>query len=83
MIGQWIGAHIKETLSEPNGGTLSWGRVASTFNALVAAVCIVYYMCVHKQMPDFGGITTYILGPYGMAKGSAVITAFKKDSPTP
>jgi hypothetical protein len=70
---------IREVLSEPNGGTLSWGRIASTV-CLVAAIVWVSRVAFHNwSIPSLDGIATFVLGPYAANKVSTAAQSFSNN----
>jgi hypothetical protein len=77
---------FREVMSEPGpAGTLSWGRVASSF-ALIASLVWVSYLLIKAhpiiEMP-FKDLTTFILAPYGANRLATTIQAFSGNPVTP
>ncbi len=71
---------VREIMSEPNGGTLSWGRVASSVALVAAIVWITRVLILTHSIPALDGITGFVLGPYGANK---VVTAAQAFSSSP
>jgi hypothetical protein len=72
---------IREFYSEPNGGGLSWGRLASTFTVLAAIGWITRILYLtHGLPPDMTGIAAFAVSPYAANK---VTTAAQSFSPNP
>ena len=64
---------IREIMSEPNGGTLSWGRVASTL-ALVAAIAWVSKIVLHTHtLPAVDGISAFVVAPSASNKVATAV----------
>lgn len=59
---------IREIFSEPNGGTLSWGRVASAACLCGALVWVSHTVFTTHTLPALDGITGFVIGPYASNK---------------
>ena len=72
---------VREIMSEPNGGGLSWGRVASSVALLAAITWVTRVLLMSHAMPgDLSGITGFVVAPY---TGSAMKTAVQSFSQNP
>lgn len=64
---------LREIHSEPGpNGTLSWGRVASSFTLLSAIIWVSHILIYTHGLPALDGITGFVLAPYASNK---VVTA--------
>jgi hypothetical protein len=73
---------IREILSEPAGGTLSWGRCAATF-ALLSGVTWVTKIVLHTHaLPDLTGVAAFSTAPYVANKVSAAAQSFSNNPVT-
>jgi len=76
-----IKAVIREVYSEPNGGGLSWGRVAASFTVIAAIGWITRILLLTHALPaDMTGIAAFAVSPYGANK---IATAAQSFSPNP
>lgn len=71
---------VREIFSEPNGGTLSWGRIASTVLLLVMVYLDIHFFLKAHLLPNFGGQSELIISPYAANK---LTTALQSFSPNP
>jgi hypothetical protein len=77
-----IKKHAYEILSEP-GGSLSWGRCASTVS-LLASIAWVSHLIIHTgQLPALDGITGFVIGPYGANKLGTAVQSFSQNPAVP
>jgi hypothetical protein len=85
----WMGIKkvVRETMSEPGpNGTLSWGRVASSFALIIGSAWITYIFI--KVPPhtiselravineDLRSVTEFVLAPYGSNKAMTALQSF-------
>ena len=71
---------FREIMSEPGpGGTLSWGRVASSLFAVAAIVWVSRLLYLNHAMPSLKDMTEFVLAPYGANKVSTVVQAFSSN----
>jgi hypothetical protein len=84
MAFQGIGKTFKEIYSEPGaGGTLSWGRVASTFTLIAAVVWVTRLVLQTHALPGLEGVTAFGLSPYIANKTGSVVQSFSQNPVTP
>lgn len=70
---------IREIHSEPGpGGTLSWGRVASSVSLLAVIVWVSHVLIISHQLPSLEGVTAFSLAPYGANKALTTVQSFSK-----
>lgn len=75
---------IKEVLSEPgSGGTLSWGRCASSVALMASLAWVTRLILVTHALPDLTGITGFTLAPYAAGKAAAAAQAYSNNPITP
>lgn len=70
---------LREVLSEPGNGTLSWGRIASTVTLFAALVWVSYILYHTGTVPALDGITGFMLAPYGANKLGTAAQAFSNN----
>jgi hypothetical protein len=72
---------FREIYSEPNGGGLSWGRVAATFTVLASIVWLSRVLYLTHSLPgNMTDIAAFMVSPYVANK---VTTAAQAFSPNP
>jgi hypothetical protein len=67
---------VREIFSEPGGGTLSWGRIASTVSLLASIVWVSHILIHTHVLPDLGGATGFTVGPYAANKVTTAVQSF-------
>lgn len=71
---------LREIHSEPGtNGTLSWGRVASSFALVSAVVWVSRLLILTHGLPALDGITGFVLGPYGANKAATAAQSFSQN----
>lgn len=71
---------IREIHCEPGtNGTLSWGRVASSFALVSAVVWVTRILFLTHSLPALDGITGFVLGPYGANKVATAAQGFSQN----
>lgn len=63
-----IAAIFREIHSEPSGGTLSWGRSASSVCLVAAIVWVSRVWFLTHAIPALDGVIGFVLAPYGANK---------------
>ena len=69
---------FREILSEPNGGTLSWGRVASSIALIAAIIWITKIVLFTHALPALDGASGFIVAPYASNKITTAVQSFGK-----
>lgn len=67
---------LREILSEPNNGGLSWGRVASSVALVASLIWITKILIFTGNLPSMDGITAYVVGPYTANKATTAVQSF-------
>ncbi len=70
----WVWTKVESMVSEPGTTSISWGRSWSTVHGLLAAVWVSFVIYKTRALPDFAGITTFVLAPYTVNKASTKIS---------
>ncbi len=70
---------VREIMSEPNGGGLSWGRVASSVALVAGIVWVSRILILTHGLPALDGITAFVLGPYTSNKVGAAVQSFSQN----
>jgi hypothetical protein len=74
---------VREIHSEPNGGTLSWGRCAST-GTLIAILIYVGHIVFHSHaLPDLAGASAFAISPYAANRVATAVQSFSSNPVTP
>lgn len=66
---------LREVHQEP-GGSLSWGRVASSFLLISAIAWVTHLILKTGGLPPLDGLTTFVISPYASNKVSAAVQSF-------
>jgi len=64
---------VREVLSEPGGGTLSWGRIASTTTLFAALAWVTHLVLKTGALPALDGISGFIIAPYAANKAATAM----------
>lgn len=73
---------LREIHTDPSGGVLSWGRVASSI-ALVACIFWATKVLLYTHaMPSLDGATGFIVAPYVANKTANAVQSFTKKDDT-
>lgn len=70
---------IREIFSEPNGGGLSWGRVASGVALVAAIVWVTRILILTHGLPALDGITGFVIAPYTANKVGTAVQSFSQN----
>ena len=82
MVFEAFKKALREIHCEPGpNGTLSWGRVGSSFCLIVAAVWVSYvvFRTPSHTIPALDGVIAFILAPYGTNKAITAAQAFSSN----
>jgi hypothetical protein len=74
---------IREIHSEPNGGTLSWGRCAATGSLIVVIGCILHVVCHTHALPPLGDAALFACSPYTANRVATAVQSFSTNPVTP
>jgi len=70
---------IREIHSEPNSGTLSWGRCAATGALVVASTAILYVVFHTHVLPSMTDAGAFVIAPYTANKVATAIQSFSNN----
>jgi hypothetical protein len=83
MTFQGVKKVIREIHSEPNGGTLSWGRCAATGAFITMAIAILHMTFHTGSMPSLSGAAEFVTAPYLANRVATAVQAFSGNPVTP
>jgi hypothetical protein len=84
---------IREVMSEPGpNGTLSWGRVASSFALIIGSGWVTYLLILvpphtvpelRALLAELRNVTEWVLAPYGANKIMTTVQSFSSEKSDP
>lgn len=83
MTLQGLKKVVREIHSEPNGGTLSWGRCAATGAFLTVAVSVLHVVFKTHGLPALDGAAAFVIAPYTANKVATAVQSFSQNPVTP
>jgi len=83
MTLQGLKKMVREIHSEPNGGTLSWGRCAATGAFLTMAIAILHTAFHNGSMPPLSGAAEFVTAPYLANRVATAVQSFSNNPVTP
>jgi len=74
---------VREIHSEPNGGTLSWGRCAATGAFITMAIAVLHTAFHTGAMPPLSGAAEFVTAPYLANRVATAVQAFSSNPVAP